>query len=632
MKMKKSLGVLFLVFSLLLSSMAMAMDLVDPANTEVPVIGGTESFYQLGDISVSLDTTATTRTLLEGESSFVVINVESTSGPAAATLTLTGLIPSTTYYIYVDNLHSAQELVSDAAGQLSFSQSLTGPHMITVKNLPSTYFISKDFWYDGNGVFHPAGWSYSDGTDLNGVVGTWDAATLTATMITDLDEPLEILSSNVTLDGNGYLSTRNPNLPTTSIGIYAYGQDYLTIKNLVTSEWQTDIMLKDSNYAKITKNRFTTAGRHVRVDYSQSTEVFDNYFTGMPRGWFGVSLSVFPMSYGTHFHDNVTEYTGYMVEMSNLSGSTIIENNTVYAVRAYAITSYKSEYDIIRGNTFQFMSGPAIRLYSTAFAKVYNNNFLHITAYDPIMDHAPTNNTFNEPLPVGGNYYDDWVSPDVNSDGFVDIPRHNYDRFGDYYGNITSYDNLPYVERDGWKRNLPPEFVAIAPIETVEYEEISFTLEATDPNGDDIVTVYVENLPNGAFFDPVNQTFDWRPDGTQAGNYVVSFFAVDSGTPTATGQSDVIITVGEVTSPSDMNTTLTTEVQTLDLLPAVELSYSANLLNADQMIDKGNITAVVNQYEVILHKIQQDLKHGAISQDDADTLTMMANDAINLLN
>jgi len=133
------------------------------------------------------------------------------------------------------------------------------------------------------------------------------------------------------------------------------------------------------------------------------------------------------------------------------------------------------------------------------------------------------------------DFWSDWTLPDNDGDGIVDLPY----VIADNNGMPNAQDDLPWTDQDGWFVNLAPVFSPIGPKEIVEYDTLTFTVEATDPDEDNIVSI----LPAGATFDPVTGLFSWRPDGTQAGVYAVSFFAVDDGDPAATGQIDVVITV-----------------------------------------------------------------------------------------
>jgi hypothetical protein len=92
-------------------------------------------------------------------------------------------------------------------------------------------------------------------------------------------------------------------------------------------------------------------------------------------------------------------------------------------------------------------------------------------------------------------------------------------------------------------QNRAPVLAAIENKSVNEGQSLSFTVSATDADGDPI-TYSVQNSPTEATF--VNQIFTWTPTSGQAGIYLVRFIADD-------GQSQasqtVIITVNSVNRP-----------------------------------------------------------------------------------
>lgn len=77
-------------------------------------------------------------------------------------------------------------------------------------------------------------------------------------------------------------------------------------------------------------------------------------------------------------------------------------------------------------------------IYSADNNLIYNNNFVGNTYQGDI---GGSGNAFNQAQPVGGNYWDNWTSPDANADGFVDNP---------YVVGPGGTDALPWVSMNGW--------------------------------------------------------------------------------------------------------------------------------------------------------------------------------------
>lgn len=94
--------------------------------------------------------------------------------------------------------------------------------------------------------------------------------------------------------------------------------------------------------------------------------------------------------------------------------------------------------------------------------------------------------------------------------------------------------------------NRPPVMGPIGNLTVLEGQTLSFTVTATDPDGD-CLAYSASNLPCGATFDPLCHVFTWTPDYSQAGNYpCVTFTVADSGTPMQQATQVVTITVGNV--------------------------------------------------------------------------------------
>ena len=77
--------------------------------------------------------------------------------------------------------------------------------------------------------------------------------------------------------------------------------------------------------------------------------------------------------------------------------------------------------------------------------------------------------------------------------------------------------------------NDPPRFANLEVQQVVERDRLTFTLSATDPEGESL-SLSAQNLPQDANFTPSNNsgTFDWTPPFRAAGTYDVTFFAVET--------------------------------------------------------------------------------------------------------
>jgi hypothetical protein len=90
--------------------------------------------------------------------------------------------------------------------------------------------------------------------------------------------------------------------------------------------------------------------------------------------------------------------------------------------------------------------------------------------------------------------------------------------------------------------NLPPDLTDQPDTTIAEEEYLTFTLEASDPDGDSI-RFSSPDLPGGATLDSVAGLFEWTPDPLQSGLYTVTFIATDYGEPALADTEDTDITV-----------------------------------------------------------------------------------------
>lgn len=97
--------------------------------------------------------------------------------------------------------------------------------------------------------------------------------------------------------------------------------------------------------------------------------------------------------------------------------------------------------------------------------------------------------------------------------------------------------------------NRPPIMELVGNRAISEGEFIGITINASDPDGDELL-YEVSNLPIGANFDRQTHHFFWTPGFDQAGNYPDIYFTVtDKGDPPLSTTQTVQITVGDVNRP-----------------------------------------------------------------------------------
>ena len=110
----------------------------------------------------------------------------------------------------------------------------------------------------------------------------------------------------------------------------------------------------------------------------------------------------------------------------------------------------------------------------------------------------------------------------------------------DEAGNTATISNSPGAQA---KPNVLPVLAAIGAKSVNENAALSFTISATDADGD-AITYSASGLPSGATFTAGTRTFAWTPAYTQAGSYSVTFTATD--TQSASDSETVTITVANV--------------------------------------------------------------------------------------
>jgi N-acetylneuraminic acid mutarotase len=150
-------------------------------------------------------------------------------------------------------------------------------------------------------------------------------------------------------------------------------------------------------------------------------------------------------------------------------------------------------------------------------------------------------------LPAGASF-------DPSTGAFSWTP--DYSQAGTYTAHFTATDNgtptmstSEVVQITVNNVNRPPVIASIGEQTVNEGQTLTFTVNASDPEGD-ALTYSASNLPQGATFDSATHVFTWKPNYGQAGNYAdVEFTVTDNGTPMQLADQMITITVGHVNRP-----------------------------------------------------------------------------------
>ena len=215
-------------------------------------------------------------------------------------------------------------------------------------------------------------------------IGTWDWTAKTCTLTGNVHETIQISDDHVTLDGAGYSISGSGS----GYGVYAYRQTGWTVKNVHVSNFSYGIFLNRSK-ALLTGNTIT--GNHIGIRFYVS---------------------------------------GYSIVDSN----TVSENNYGFYFSEWACCTYVVRNTIADNTSYGIHFNDST---GTGGNLVYNNVFLGNGTHAASRNDR---NFFDQPLPLGGNFWGGHESPDANADGLVDDP----------YTSSNVVDDLPWASVNGW--------------------------------------------------------------------------------------------------------------------------------------------------------------------------------------
>ncbi len=395
-------GVIFLLYTMiLLPGFIMAQDPLGGRTSGTgTVFEVTDSEYLNVTLTSDVEITATVISIPKQ----INIKFQGDLEAVSADITLTGLEPSKTYYMYEGD-ELLGEFTTDAYGSYDYTQDLMqGHHFVSIMEGTSTIGLAK------NGYINPA---------TAPVV--WNEAESTFYLTADVNELISIRDGNFTLDGGGHTI----HVSDESNGIFLRNLSNLTIRNC--------IILSDQNL-------FTNRG--IWAWYGVQNCTFEN-----------ITISGF--YYGLNFEASNNNIFREMEITSNYEGIYMEGSSNNFIIDSNISSNYNGlfqrsgcdgscSYNIFTRNTFE--ENLNYNVYnsddwfcgSSEYNLFYLNNFIHSNSNLQVFWLWPGdyNNFFY--FQGQGNYWNDYPGSDTNGDliGDTNLPWH--------------YDYYPFIYRNPW--------------------------------------------------------------------------------------------------------------------------------------------------------------------------------------
>jgi parallel beta-helix repeat protein len=228
-------------------------------------------------------------------------------------------------------------------------------------------------------------------------------------VLTDNISSVVIDRNNMTLNGAGL--TVQGSQGSSHEGIYVYGRNNVTIKNIIVTGFNSGVWFDSSSNNSISESLVANNGIGIILSVgSQYNSIVENNITG--NGGEGI----------------------FVLGSSNCNS--IIDNNIT--TNNYGISFYLSSNNSMYGNNIQ-SNNCGIRLQTCSNNSIYHNTFVNNTIQVYI---AISTNIWDNGYPSGGNYWSNYAGPDsgrgvgqnqTGSDGIGDTPyvidMNNTDRY-----------------------------------------------------------------------------------------------------------------------------------------------------------------------------------------------------------
>ncbi len=237
----------------------------------------------------------------------------------------------------------------------------------------------------------------------------------------------------------------NQNVSDGSVGILIGFSTSNTINNNTGSnaggEDCCGIALKESSNGNTITNNTASNNSYGIIIHKSSGNIIAN--NSVNSNSVGIAIGKCTGGNNIIIGNNIFSNVGGGISVGGCSGDTITNNIISNNLNGITLRESSSNFKII-GNTFSSNNNWGVQLYETSNGNtIYYNNFIKNKG-GGVQARDTGSNQWDNGYPSGGNYWNDWTSPDANGDGFVDNPY--------AISGGSNKDNWPFVMSSWWAR------------------------------------------------------------------------------------------------------------------------------------------------------------------------------------
>ena len=326
---------------------------------DYPKIKEVDGFFRIEDwnyLNVSISTPKNIAVSLQNIPPIIEYDINSANTPGFAKISIQNLMPFKNYYLYEDSYRNLKIFKTDTSGTFAYSQDLSKPYHVWIQPSPATIFILDD----------------ANGGDCKAKsVGEWSTKTKTCTLTTDLNQSVELQSSNITLDCNLHRIKGTD----TGYGVYANSKDGATVKNCKINNFYKGIFIRYTSGISITDNNtslnYLTG---ISLEHVSDSYINNNITSNNGRGSYGYGIYLYANSNRNAITNNKTsKNVQTAIAVIDSSNNNTVMGNDSNSEWTDAIKIVNASGNIVANNRIFFAGGRCIVL-GRASENIITNN------------------------------------------------------------------------------------------------------------------------------------------------------------------------------------------------------------------------------------------------------------------